>query len=175
MRRWEATARRRVRQPCPLSNPCDLQASVEDASVADGDEVIVLPGTYDLGTSTLTINDRITVRGPDPGQRPLITGVGNNTVDADGWLVRVQSGMGPQVAQLRDVNIASNGTNSLWVGPGEVNRVSVDHNGGFLLVACQLAGPEATINDSVCLARNNGGVGLAYRSSAAARQTTFGT
>jgi hypothetical protein len=148
-------------EPCPLSNPCDLQASVEDASVADGDEVIVLPGTYDLGTSTLTINDRILVRGPAPGQRPLITGVGDNTVSADNWLVRVQSGMGPQVAQLRDISIASNGTNSLWVGPGEVNRVSVDHNGSFLSGACQLV-TEATINDSVCLARNNGGVGLVF-------------
>lgn len=148
-------------EPCPLVDPCDLQASVEDPSVVDGDEVIVLPGTYDLGTSTLTINDRILVRGPGPGQRPLITGVGNNTVDADGWLVRVQSGMGPQVAQLSDVSIASSGTNSLWVGPGEVNRVSVDHNGSFLSVACQMV-TEATINDSVCLARNNGGIGLAF-------------
>jgi len=146
---------------CPQIDPCDLQAAVEDPSVADGDEVIVLPGTYDLGSSSLRIDNRIVVRGPDSGQRPLITGMGNNTTEADLWLVRVQSGNGPQVAQLLDVDIASYGTNSLLIGPGEMNRVSVDHNGSGFSVACQMS-VEATINDSVCLAHNTNGIGIAF-------------
>ncbi len=35
--------------PCPIEDPCALEPAVEDPSVANGDEVIVLPGTYDLG------------------------------------------------------------------------------------------------------------------------------
>jgi hypothetical protein len=144
-------------EPCPLANPCDLQASVEDASVANGDEVIVLPGSYDLGTSTLTIGDSITVRGQGPGQRPLISG----TATGFPALVEVASPSGPPPAQLLDLDISSGGTNSLLITRGEANRVNVVHNGGFLSVACQLS-VEATVNDSICSASNAGGIGLVF-------------
>ena len=144
-------------EPCPLANPCDLQASVEDASVVNGDEVIVLPGTYDLGTSSLTIGDSITVRGQGPGQRPLISGA------ATGFpaLVEVASPDGPPPAQLLDLDISSGSTNSLLITRGEANRINVIHNGGFLSVACQLS-VQATVNDSVCSASNVGGIGLLF-------------
>ena len=43
----------------------------------------------------------------------------------------------------------------------EANRVNVVHNGGFLSVACYVVF-EATMNDSVCAASNQGGIGLVF-------------
>jgi hypothetical protein len=59
---------------CLESDPCSLDAAVEDPAVQDGDEVIVLPGTYDSLTSdTLTVTDRINLHGENGAPRPLIT------------------------------------------------------------------------------------------------------
>ena len=145
--------------PCPIEDPCALEPAVEDPSVANGDEVIVLPGTYDLGASNLLINDSITVRGQGPGERPLITG------SATGLNALVEVSGGPDLptppSQLRDLDISSNSTNSLQLSRVEANRVNVIHNGGFLSVACYVVF-EATMNDSVCAASNQGGIGLVF-------------
>jgi hypothetical protein len=61
---------------CPESNPCDIEDAVEDLSVTDGDEVIVLPGTYDLGAGdfdAVSVNDRIELHGAVGRPRPVIT------------------------------------------------------------------------------------------------------
>jgi hypothetical protein len=59
---------------CAQSDPCSLDDAVEDDSVVDGDEVIVLPGTYDdLAGDGLLIADRINLHGAHGGPRPLIT------------------------------------------------------------------------------------------------------
>ncbi len=43
----------------------------------------------------------------------------------------------------------------------EANRINVVHNGGLFSVACYLVF-EATMNDSVCAASNQGGNGLLF-------------
>lgn len=145
--------------PCPIEDPCGLEPAVEDPSVADGDEVIVLPGTYDLGANNLLIDDSLTVRGQGPGQRPLITG------SATGFNALVEVSGGPDLpappSQLLDLDISSSSTNSLLLTRAVANRLNVIHNGGFLSVACQLSF-ESRINDSVCAASNQGGVGLLF-------------
>jgi hypothetical protein len=144
---------------CPIENPCALEPAVEDPSVADGDEVIVMPGTYDLGANNLLIDDSLTVRGQGPGQRPLITG------SATGSNALVEVSGGPDLpappSQLLDLDISSSSTNSLLLTRAVANRLNVIHNGGFLSVACQL-GFESRINDSVCAASNQGGIGLLF-------------
>ncbi len=145
--------------PCPNEDPCALEPAVEDASVANGDEVIVLPGTYDLGANNLLINDSITVRGQGAGQRPLITGA------APGLNALVEFAGGPDLptppSQLLDLDISSSSTNSLLLARVEANRINVVHNGGLFSVACQLTF-EAKMNDSVCAASNQGGIGLLF-------------
>jgi hypothetical protein len=143
---------------CPSENPCALEAAVEDPSVANGDEVIVLPGTYFLEANNLVINDSITVRGQSAGHRPLISGSATG-LDA---LVLVQAPDLPTPpAQLLDLDISSNSTNSLRLTNGQANRISVVHNGGLFSVACYVVF-EATIQDSVCAASNQGGAGLLF-------------
>ena len=142
--------------PCPVDNPCALEPAVEDPSVANGDEVIVLPGTYDLGAGNLLINDSITVRGEGPGQRPLIAG---SAAGLDALVVVSAPDLPTPPAQLLDLDISSNSTNSLWIRNGQGTRINAVHNGGLFSVACYVVF-EATMNDSVCAASNQGGVGL---------------
>ncbi len=145
--------------PCPIDDPCALQPAVEDPSVANGDEVIVLPGTYDLGADNLLINDSITVRGQGPTQRPLITG------SATGFSGLIEVSGGPDLpappSQLLDLDISSNSATSLFLGRAQANRLSVVHNGGLYTAACYMYF-EATMNDSVCAASNQGGNGLLF-------------
>ncbi len=145
--------------PCPVDNPCALEPAVEDPSVADGDEVIVLPGTYDLGAGNLLIDDSLTVRGQGPGERPLITG------SATGFNALVEVSGGPDLpappSQLLDLDISSSSATSLLLSRVEVNRISVIQNGGLFSPACQLSF-EAKVQDSVCAANNASGNGLLF-------------
>ena len=55
-------------EPCLSGDPCDIQIAVEGtvpADVVDGDEVVLLPGSYLLGTSDVEITDDIHVHGYD--------------------------------------------------------------------------------------------------------------
>ena len=51
---------------CPAANPCEIEAAIEDPSVADGDHIVLADGDYNL-TETLTVAGEITVRGRNPG------------------------------------------------------------------------------------------------------------
>lgn len=57
---------------CLLADPCNLQTAVEDASVVDGDDVIVLTGTYENQASALNVTDSITLHGEVGQPRPVI-------------------------------------------------------------------------------------------------------
>jgi hypothetical protein len=61
---------------CVEANPCSLEGAVEDPSVQDGDEVIVLPGAYDLGTGFLQVDNQINLHGAAGGSRPQVTASG---------------------------------------------------------------------------------------------------
>ena len=145
---------------CSQADPCEIEDAVEDASVADGDEVIVTAGSYDIGTGSVDIADGITVRGSAPGQRPTITSSGSGPpsgaitiTDAD--------------AEIRDLDVASTSTSNLdsgllFVGGVVIERVSARapsaSTGCFLRT--NAASPPATIRDSVCSAGGSTGAGL---------------
>src|SRR5215211_9493846 len=57
---------------CLQSDPCSLDNAVEDGSVANGDEVIVLPGTYtNLAGDYLNVTKAINLHGAAGGPRPV--------------------------------------------------------------------------------------------------------
>ena len=65
---------------CPQANPCNIQAATEDASVVNGDRIVVLPGTYSIGANAVEPFDNITVEGQQGQPRPRILGTNNWTV-----------------------------------------------------------------------------------------------
>jgi hypothetical protein len=58
-------------EPCDLSDPCSLQTAVE-GTVTDGDEVILLPGTYVETNELDDVNDAIDMHGQSGSARPTI-------------------------------------------------------------------------------------------------------
>jgi hypothetical protein len=58
---------------CIQGNPCSLDTAVEGASVADGDEAILAPGTYtNLAGDFLNVLDAINIHGQAGSPRPVI-------------------------------------------------------------------------------------------------------
>jgi hypothetical protein len=68
---------------CPKSNPCEVHDAAEDSGVNDGDEVSLLPGTYELGSDNIELSDQINLHGALGGPRPVITSTnaGGTTLD----------------------------------------------------------------------------------------------
>ncbi len=59
---------------CLQSDPCELQVAVNDISVQDGDEVVVLPGIYDLtGDHFRSMMRSTSTARPAPGRRSSAT------------------------------------------------------------------------------------------------------
>src|SRR5687767_11939040 len=56
---------------CTQVDPCALEPTVESA--VDGDEVVMGPGTYELGAQRLDISTDTTIRPADPAQKPTIS------------------------------------------------------------------------------------------------------
>ncbi len=61
---------------CLSSDPCDIQAAIEDGSVVDGDLITLLPGDYNLGLESISTPNQVTIRGAPGMARPLITSSG---------------------------------------------------------------------------------------------------
>lgn len=134
---------------CPEVNPCNIEDAVEDASVADGDEIVLTDGAYNL-TETLTVIGEITVRGREPG----FAGA------------RVVSNADPSIfmitpaARVRDLTLIKNGDKGqgLLIANGTAERVRVIAPES---VACELSSADAgnaVIRDSVCGSGNSAGV-----------------
>jgi hypothetical protein len=68
---------------CPRSNPCEVHDAAEDPGADDGDEVVLLPGTYDVGSDNIELSDAIKLHGALGGRRPVIvsTNAGGTTLD----------------------------------------------------------------------------------------------
>jgi len=148
----EASAAQRFAAPvgagtlCTQASPCSLEYAVETAAQPN-DEVIVAPGTYDLGTGELLANDAgLDLHGAAGGAKPLIV--------SDGDVVLRAFGAGATYADLR---IEHTGTfDGIWLrNGGTAKRLEVTGTG---LRACELD-TNAAISDSVCLA-TAGGSGL---------------
>jgi hypothetical protein len=74
---------------CPKSNPCEIHDAAEDPGAEDGDEVVVLPGTYAIGSDNIELSDEINLHGALGGPRPVIvsTAAAGTTLDGGGATV----------------------------------------------------------------------------------------
>jgi hypothetical protein len=85
---------------CPETDPCEIQAAVENGMGTPGDEVILLPGTYDLGGGTLDVDFDTVLHGVAGSPPPRIV--------SSGAVVYVL-----EASVVRDVTIESTGPGSL--------------------------------------------------------------
>jgi hypothetical protein len=144
---------------CPESNPCDIEDAVEDLSVTDGDEVIVLPGTYELGAGdfdAVNVNDRIELHGAVGRPRPVIASAFDATLalNFDGG-ARVHDLI---VEHTGDFGRALDATFSEAVIERVVARSTAEFGSG-----CAPPREPGLIRDSVCFSTGTdvGGIHLA--------------
>ena len=131
---------------------------MEDPQVADGDEVVVLPGTYEPQATQLVVDNAITVHGIDGQPMPVVPFPSTVTDDA----VRLAAA-GATLRWLRiehDAGSAS-GLNMGAVTAGVAERVYVEQTGAASS-ACRL-GFSSVIRDSVCWSSGNDGVGVNWQ------------
>jgi hypothetical protein len=137
---------------CLQADPCSLEDAVEHASVDEGDEIVVMPGTYDLGSGNLFIpDDPLSLHGAAGGPRPVVT--------TSGAVPTLSVFLLSSVA-VTDIEFVSTGPapaiSSSGASPGGLGvtfeRVlaQASNSGVF---ACQLR--NSLIRDSVC--HNTGG------------------
>lgn len=129
---------------CPEADPCSLETAVENPAAVDGDEVIVLPGSYPLAAGVLNITQDLDVHGAPGAPAPLITGEGSSVVR-----------MGTAASRLADVNILGSGNFALSQSNGLTERVTAVLSA--VGAACSAHG--GLLRDSVCAA-SAGGSGL---------------
>jgi hypothetical protein len=135
--------------------------AVEAVPVQNGDEVVLVPGDYNIGGSDLLINDRINLHGQAGQPRPRITSTGvpaissgpngDNSTVSDLELVKPNNGIALQIFQA----------------PMTVERVVVT-SGGF--GACSPATTGAVLRDSVCWQTGSGSA-VEYNLNGAATHT----
>lgn len=66
-------------EPCSdAMNPCGIETAVE-GSVANGDEIVVQPGTYTI-SNTLTVDDAVSVHGVSGQARPKVVNSGTDGI-----------------------------------------------------------------------------------------------
>jgi hypothetical protein len=129
---------------CPEGDPCEIRTAISDASVAAGDEVVVMPGTYDITPGpTLSIGKAISVHGQAGQLRPTLT-----VQPGTSAVMRVANAG----ASLSDVNLVrSTGLFLLAVDQGLAERVTATSGGSY---ACTIG--TGTLRDSVCSATGGG-------------------
>ncbi len=136
---------------CSQSAPCDINTAVEAPAVVNGDEVVLLPGTYNNGTDAVVASDAIYLHGAGGGPRPLIET--NNGFS-------VVMGVG---SVIEDVEIRASARGlGVIVSPGaRAERLVVTVTAPDAS-ACYLA-PHADnpplLRDSACIATGSGGTG----------------
>ena len=134
---------------CALADPCSLKNAVEDPSVNNGDEVIVLPGTYNLGTGTVTVDNSIDLHGQSGMPPPKITTASTTSFTG---AVTITGGA-PTVHDLELENTGASGAAGLYAlsfGAVVAERLIVTATQGA--TACEMF--VGTLRDSIC--RNSG-------------------
>jgi hypothetical protein len=129
-----------------VNPPCTLTRAVGQVAV-DGDEVIVAPGDYNLGTGDLIITQGISVHGADGQARPRILSNSPNFGVA----------MNDPAASLRRVAIEYSGPlEALDNFRSAVVEQVIVHSTG--VIACLVRG-DSTLRDSVCWDTAPNGIG----------------
>jgi len=138
---------------CVEADPCSLQTAVEDPSVVNGDEVILLPGTtngvYESQTDTVTIDNAVTVRSRETDPRPVIpiSGGGN-------FGFYITNG-GATLRRLQINGDATAGAALQMISGGTAERLYVQ-TVGLNVSPCVFGFPNPVLRDSVCYATNGG-------------------
>jgi hypothetical protein len=144
---------------CPQADPCDIQVAIEGGSMASnvqpGDEIILLPGDYAVGSDEIDfLAQNLDVHGQDGQPRPRIVSSASSNA------LFVTSG------SVRHLEVdESSGARALFVQDAVVEDVvaHADATAGFS--ACD-TGNTVTIRDSVCWSEASGslarGVGTSF-------------
>ena len=154
-------------EPCAIqADPCNIEDAVGGGTVMPGDDVVLLPGNYTLGSGGLYIGENISVGGQAGQPRPLI-----NT-STSGILIE-NPGSTATPPSLREVEILHSGSfAALADAGGLVERVAVTSTAASG-EACQVygrSGVEGLFRDSTC--RQTGGgtaIGLIWGGPASTR------
>jgi Ca2+-binding RTX toxin-like protein len=138
---------------CTQAAPCDIQVAVEDQAVVNGDEVILAPGTYNIGNNALLANDAINLHGTPGAPRPLI--------NANAGFVAVLIGA---FGRLEDVEVRNSAPGiAVIVIHGAVAERMIATSSATNGAGCYLqpdpAAP-AVLEGSACIATGAGGTGL---------------
>ena len=150
---------------------CALEYAVEGAPA--GDEIVVLPGTYDLGTATLAPSGPVSIRGRNPAERPLIV---SSPAPLTGSVIEVEG------STLQDLHVESrtsataislqeSSTGERLVGAVTAAGAGADAKG------VQLKNGTNTLRDSLALSNAPGGAALQIKdgTSIAVGVTAVGT
>jgi hypothetical protein len=147
-------------QPCVQADPCSLPTALTGTGVngiADGDTVVLTPGTYHPGSS-LVVNVAVTIEGQPGAATPVIEGAGTYGLET----------LSPAV--LHDVHIdQASGSFGLLMFGGTAERVAVSSEATGH-GACGFLG--TTVSDSACWDLASGGYGIVPEVSSAATWTT---
>jgi hypothetical protein len=138
---------------CTSGAPCDVFVAVESA--ANGDEVILASGDYNLGSTRLDLTVDANVHGTVGSARPRLFSTATTAFQIDS-----------PSATLSDVRIEHTGFAaglSIADGGGAVDRVFVNSTGGggTACVLDGLAPAPNQIHNSVCRASGASGAGVA--------------
>lgn len=144
---------------CPQLSPCDLLTAVN--STANGDEVIVLTGTYNLATNSAdelgeTAGQNVVIHGESPAAPPLLKIAPTNV--ARGFVA-------DNTVTVRDLRISYEGINASSTALeanffSTVERVHVDA-GAHGNVAC-VVDDSVTLTNTACLARDTSSPALEF-------------
>ena len=152
---------------CPEANPCSLRDAVNDASVADGDVIVVLPGEYTVA-DRIGSNKAISVHGTSAAARPVLRVTGLNSIGInhpDAVLADLEIHGPPSVpATATDPGFV--GVAPLNIAAGTAERLYVDADTNFACELGSLAASPALLRDSVCWNYRPDGAGVALNTFA---------
>jgi hypothetical protein len=118
---------------------CDLRDAIQTAPQANGDEVVVLPGTYDVGSSGLNVSTAISLHGQAGQPMPEIDG---DTSNGDNALMTLSGGTGTTVSDLKFVETGTTPGPASGIvdasGGAELDQLIVDTEGGLSAVGVNL-------------------------------------
>lgn len=141
---------------CPQSNPCSIVDVMDPAHVADGDVIVIKPGTYAI-TDSLSPDHRVTIEGKPGAPRPLIS------ADFTGSAGNQYGIFNGGRTVIRELNLDMNEDSDAYsagirvTGNTTIERVRVrkTNNEGIGISIGSSAGGTSVLRDSVVTATGN--------------------
>ncbi|MBI5310071.1 MAG: hypothetical protein HZB14_03425 [Actinobacteria bacterium] len=142
---------------CAAVAPCNIIDATNSTYTNDGDEVILAAGEYNVGATPFGIADQVDVHGPGAPQQTKIVGTGT-------FVVAINNAL----AKLRNVTVEHSvgGTGGVYIANGLLQSSIVSTQSAW---GC--AAMNATIRDSVCIAKGPGTVAMGVNEGGAGTAT----